>query len=114
MNIIIPELGAEPVSSGDQCVVHFERTFPNQYGTKVTIDLPHPDENSEPKEHLKELDWDETHRQWSPAAAAWTADFDCLNEIVTHMLEGGFSVSVNIEVAREFEEEEGVFLPENR
>lgn len=115
-NVIIPSDGGEAVGSSDRCKVHFHRTFwSGRYGAlKVVITLPHPDNEPEYVESLKELPFEETHRRFSPPADDWTMDLEDLNTAIVHLTENDIDVSVDVEVAQHFEEKFGTFIPERR
>ena len=87
----------------------------DKYGDKITVELPAPwEDDGEAKGHFKKLDWDLTHRGWRADEDAWEADFEHLNTVIVHMLDGGYDVTVDHDVAVEFEDGGFRFLPHLR
>ena len=99
--------------------VHIHRVWNHRrYGSKLGIDLAAPpwdggDEDAFDvcKDDFKRLDWDATHRGWNDRGNEWEADFEVLNWVVEHMSDLGWDVTVHIDVATKFEDEDYRFLP---
>lgn len=97
--------------------VHVKRVWSHgRYGGKIGFDIPAPWDDERASDELKErLNYDTTHRRWNDQADEWEADLDALNRLVMAMTDAGYTVTVDLEVAKEFESRlDGVFLPEFR
>ena len=100
----------------DAAAVNIYRYYGHaRYGDKLGIELPAPwDDDGEAKDHFKELDWDLTHRSWNDRGKEWEADFKQLNAVIEHMNDGGYAVTVALDLAKKFEKAGFRFLPKLR
>ena len=114
--IRVPSDGSEPEMTDEPADVHIHRDWNHRrYGSKLGIELPAPwDDDGVCKDHFKELPWENTHRAWNDRGEEWEADFEALNWVVEHMNDGGWDVTVALDVAKKFEDEDYVFLPNHR
>lgn len=110
--ILIPQDGGEPEMTDEEAELHIPRYFIHEsYGTpKFEVDSPY-----EAKDMIKELNWDRTHRSWNDATNRWAIDFERLNFVIDHFHENGYDVTIDLDVARSFEDEmDMVFRPDHR
>ena len=115
-SIRVPADGTEPETDDGTADIHVSRTWNHQYyGAKVGIETPAPwEDDGKANETMKELDYDQTHRQWNEQAEEWEADLENLNCIVQHFNNAGYDVTVSVKVARKFESDGNTFLPDKR
>lgn len=120
--IHIPATEGEPSMTDEPADVHIHRTWAHpKFGLKLGIDLAAPpweggDEDAfeQCKADFKELEFSRFHATWNKAGEEWEADFKRLNAIIDHMTDEGWDVTVDLEVAKEFEAEGYTFLPDHR
>lgn len=73
----------------EQADLHFHDHGFDDYGTEV-ISLAAEYEH---RTAIKALDWESTHRKWT--GDAWTIDFAALDTAVEHLLDRGYSVTID-------------------
>ncbi|MFC4551782.1 MULTISPECIES: hypothetical protein [Halorussus] len=59
----------------------------DEYGGKVLLDSPF-----EAKDDIKDLDWDDTHREWKADADAWAVDVGSISQVEDELRDEGWDV----------------------
>lgn len=78
--------------------VTIKATAETEHGAKAVIESDY-----EAKDDIKDLDWDETHRDWCGShemsgdvtSGAWLVDLEAVEDVVDHLVERGHQVSLN-------------------
>jgi len=89
-NVIDTVGGEDTDASSDEIVEMVPSPYDSVFGTeKVRVETPY-----EAKDVMNDLDWDETHADWSSEHGRWTVDKDAVDAVVEALGEAGFTVSL--------------------
>lgn len=103
----------------EKAPVHVDRYFGGTPGKvfSAVVEIPAPwDDDGDAKETMKELDYRRTGRAWDKVADGWTVKMTALNDVIRHFVDAGYDVTVDLAVARAFDEygRTEQFMPEFR
>lgn len=63
------------------------------------------DSEVEMADDIKDLDWDETHRQWDDEYESWVLDLGSIWYVMEELSEKGYTVTVENDVLKAYREE---------